>query len=99
MTWRAVSARPGGGAQGDLDVNLTLCMCGTRTLSKQSMLGRTEVDAGINAVIATAGRAFHFSLLTSHLGWRIPIPGPRNPPESTRIRPSTEPVRIQDPYL
>ena len=24
------------------------------------------------------------------LGWRIPIPGFRSPPESTRIRPSTE---------
>jgi len=28
------------------------------------------------------------------LGWRIPFPGSRNPPESTRIRPSTKSVRI-----
>jgi len=32
------------------------------------------------------------------LGWRIPIPGSRNPPESTRIRPSTESVRIRHPF-
>jgi hypothetical protein len=29
-----------------------------------------------------------------NLGWRMPIPGSRNPPESTRIGPSTESVRI-----
>ena len=33
------------------------------------------------------------------LGWRIPFPGSRNPPESTRIRPSTESVRIRNPFL
>jgi hypothetical protein len=34
------------------------------------------------------------------LGWRIPIPGSRNQPESTRIRPSarTESFRIQHPF-
>ena len=53
MTWRAVSAGPGAGAQGDFDVNLTLC---GSTRSKQAML---DVDAGLNAVIAAAGRASH----------------------------------------
>jgi len=33
------------------------------------------------------------------LGWLIPFPGSRNPPESTRIRPSSSSVRIQKPFL
>ena len=35
----------------------------------------------------------HF--LSIILGWRIPFPGFRNPPESTRIRPSTKSVRFR----
>ena len=38
----------------------------------------------------------HF--LSIILGWRIPFPGFRNPPESTRIRPFTECVRIRNPF-
>ena len=36
---------------------------------------------------------------THGLGWRIPYFGSRNPSESARNRPSTESVRIRDPFL
>ena len=54
--------------------------------------GEDFITDKIHDTIKKAGTRNH---IMAGLGWWLPYLGSRNPPESARIRPSTESVRIQ----